>query len=104
MLWCVVSPPWYGVNGSNLGTWELALMIAGPICMVCLGVMLGLSLWQQHKRRLHALHYHCPEPDAPDQPILGGVSLRDMIEMTTSGSGSGKNVTSMYGSLLYCIE
>ncbi|GLH00172.1 Raf homolog serine/threonine-protein kinase Raf [Gryllus bimaculatus] len=27
--------------------------------------------------------------EAPDHPILGGVSLRDMIEMTTSGSGSG---------------
>uniref|UniRef100_A0A1B6EC83 Serine/threonine-protein kinase receptor n=1 Tax=Clastoptera arizonana TaxID=38151 RepID=A0A1B6EC83_9HEMI len=84
-----VSPAWYDVAGSNLGTWELALIIAGPICMICLGVMLGLSLWQQHKRRLHSLHYRCPEPDAPDQPILGGVCLRDMIEMTTSGSGSG---------------
>lgn len=82
-------PPWYGVPVNGLGTWELAVMIAGPICMVCLGVMLGVSVWQQHKRRLHALHYHCPEPDAPDQPILGAVTLRDMIEMTTSGSGSG---------------
>ncbi|XP_075229222.1 TGF-beta receptor type-1 babo isoform X2 [Lycorma delicatula] len=71
----------------HLGMWELVVIIAGPIFMICVFVFVGLTLWQHQKRRLR---YSCPpEPDAPDQPILGAVSLRDMIEMTTSGSGSG---------------
>lgn len=46
--------------------------------------------------------------EAPDHPILNGVSLRHMIEMTTSGSGSGtkllsftlffSNIISLFGS------
>uniref|UniRef100_A0A1B6IBK3 Serine/threonine-protein kinase receptor n=1 Tax=Homalodisca liturata TaxID=320908 RepID=A0A1B6IBK3_9HEMI len=80
--------PWIAMSGSSLGTWELALMIAGPICMLCLAVMLGLSLWTQHRKQRNPYPYP-PDVDGPDQPILGAVSLRDMIEMTTSGSGSG---------------
>ncbi|KAL1130513.1 hypothetical protein AAG570_011759 [Ranatra chinensis] len=77
--------PWSAESG--LSSWELALLIAGPICMVCLAVMFGLSMWGNGNRP----RYRCPESptDAPDQPILGAVSLRDMIDMTTSGSGSG---------------
>lgn len=45
-----------------------------------------------HKKR--GLHHHLRHGDdsieAPDHPILNkGVSLKHMIEMTTSGSGSG---------------
>lgn len=39
------------------------------------------------------MHHHvglCEDSiEAPDHPILNGVSLKHMIEMTTSGSGSG---------------
>lgn len=71
---------------SNFGTWEIALFIAGPICLACVIIMCGMNFWNHHKRT----RYHCPEAaDGPEQPILGGVSLRDMIDMTTSGSGSG---------------
>lgn len=50
--------------------------------------MMGVLFWGHRKRG----RYHCPEaPDGPEQPILNAVSLRDMIDMTTSGSGSGKN-------------
>jgi TGF-beta receptor type-1 len=75
-----------------LGTWELALVIASPIVIVCIIVTVAYSLWQQRCRRKHQLPYRSEDSiEAPDHPILGGVSLRDMIEMTTSGSGSGKN-------------
>jgi hypothetical protein len=54
--------------------------------------MVFCSLWHQHRRRQHQLPYRSEDSiEAPDHPILGGVSLRDMIEMTTSGSGSGEN-------------
>lgn len=78
------------MGGDTFGTWQLALMIAGPICVLCLLVMIGLSLWTQHRMPRDPYPYP-PETDGPDQPILGAVSLRDMIEMTTSGSGSGNS-------------
>ncbi|PSN57947.1 TGF-beta receptor type-1 [Blattella germanica] len=65
------------------------MAIAVPIGFVCVMVVVVYNIWQ-HRKRQHQLHYH-PEDsiEAPHHPILGGVSLRDMIEMTTSGSGSG---------------
>ncbi|RZF48115.1 hypothetical protein LSTR_LSTR002181 [Laodelphax striatellus] len=83
-----VAPAW---STSQLGTWELVCLIAGPIVLICVVMVVGLSMCQQQRRRTRIPHspFPCQEADAPDQPILGGVSLRDMIEMTTSGSGSG---------------
>ncbi|CAB0001984.1 unnamed protein product [Nesidiocoris tenuis] len=72
----------------SLSTWELAGAIAIPIGMICMVIMVALTLWGQHKRSRS--RYHCPESmDDPHQHILPNVSLRDMIDMTTSGSGSG---------------
>uniref|UniRef100_A0A0A9Z9V2 Serine/threonine-protein kinase receptor n=1 Tax=Lygus hesperus TaxID=30085 RepID=A0A0A9Z9V2_LYGHE len=72
----------------TLSTWELAGAIAIPIGMICMVIMVALTLWGQHKRSRS--RYHCPESlDDPHQSILANVSLRDMIDMTTSGSGSG---------------
>lgn len=89
--WLVEENP-QGQGTISLGTWELALTIAGPIVIVCIFVMVVYSLWHQHRRRQHQLPYRSEDSiEAPDHPILGGVSLRDMIEMTTSGSGSGEN-------------
>ncbi|XP_039287506.1 TGF-beta receptor type-1, partial [Nilaparvata lugens] len=85
-----VTPPW---STSELGTWELVVLIAGPIVLICVAMLVGLSMWGGRGRGgrggIPHSHFPCPEADAPDQPILSGVSLRDMIEMTTSGSGSG---------------
>ncbi|XP_026678608.1 TGF-beta receptor type-1 [Diaphorina citri] len=88
--------PWLIPSGS-LGTWELAMLIAGPIGMICLAFMLGVSFWSQHKKKLLSHSRFRCEPggeDAADQPILGPSppSLNEMIrdnQMTTSGSGSG---------------
>lgn len=42
--------------------------------------------------------------DAPDHPILGASCIRDMIEMTTSGSGSGKTHSKIYSSLTITVQ
>ncbi|KAJ8877812.1 hypothetical protein PR048_022270, partial [Dryococelus australis] len=69
------------------------LMIMLYVVIALGGLMLAAVLIMLYRKRIQssrALH-GCAEDsiDAPDHPILGGVSLRDMIEMTTSGSGSG---------------
>lgn len=42
-------------------------------------------------RKRPARHFPDDSMEAPDRPILGGVTIRDMLEMTTSGSGSGRS-------------
>ncbi|KAJ4431881.1 TGF-beta receptor type-1, partial [Periplaneta americana] len=79
-----------GKGTVSLGTWELAMVIALPIVILSVIVTIAYSIWQKRRRSRHQLPYRSEDSiEAPDHPILGGVSLRDMIEMTTSGSGSG---------------
>ncbi|XP_025414951.1 TGF-beta receptor type-1 isoform X2 [Sipha flava] len=80
-----------GHKTKRLGTWELAIIIAGPIGVVCLVVMLIMNFWVESNKRHNIRYLRTPRNIAADQqPILAAaVSLRDMIEMTTSGSGSG---------------
>ncbi|XP_044020054.1 TGF-beta receptor type-1 isoform X3 [Aphidius gifuensis] len=67
-------------------TWKVALTIALPICGICIVVMI---IYHVHlSRQRPARHFPDDSMEAPDQPILGGVTIRDMLEMTTSGSGS----------------
>lgn len=75
-----------------MGTWQLAIIIAGPIAVVCLVVMLIMNFLTSSNKRHNIRYLPTPRTIAADQqPILtAAVSLRDMIEMTTSGSGSGK--------------
>lgn len=79
-----------------LGTWQLVLVIVVPTLVVCVLVMAVYSLWQQRR----ATHTHLTHVDdsieAPDHPILSGVSIKIMLEMTTSGSGSGKLFRSVF--------
>lgn len=71
------------------GTFEIAGAIAGPIVVLCL-LTLAYFYFYQNKRNVHRHVGLCEDSiEAPDHPILNGVSLRHMIEMTTSGSGSG---------------
>ncbi|XP_069692681.1 TGF-beta receptor type-1 isoform X1 [Periplaneta americana] len=79
-----------GKGTVSLGTWELAVVIALPIVILSVIVTIAYNIWQKRRRSRHQLPYRSEDSiEAPDHPILGGVSLRDMIEMTTSGSGSG---------------
>ncbi|VVC30094.1 Ser/Thr protein kinase, TGFB receptor,Serine/threonine-protein kinase, active [Cinara cedri] len=75
----------------RLGKWELVVIIAGPIGVVCIVVMLIMNFWAGSIKRHNIRYLPTPRNMAADQqPILtAAVSLRDMIEMTTSGSGSG---------------
>ncbi|XP_018058602.1 PREDICTED: TGF-beta receptor type-1 isoform X2 [Atta colombica] len=68
-------------------TWKMALTIAVPICAICVVVMAIYHIHMTKKRP--ARHFPDDSLEAPDRPILGGVTIRDMLEMTTSGSGSG---------------
>ncbi|XP_011264014.1 TGF-beta receptor type-1 isoform X1 [Camponotus floridanus] len=67
-------------------TWKMALTIALPICAICVIVMVIYHIHMTKKRP--ARHFPDDSLEAPDRPILGGVTIRDMLEMTTSGSGS----------------
>lgn len=77
--------------GSNLGTLEIALLTILPILLICIIILTVLYLRKKNKRGMHhQLGLGEDSIEAPDHPILnGGVSLKHMIEMTTSGSGSG---------------
>lgn len=78
------------------GTWETALIIGIPLAVGIVLVMILLSVRHQKRRRMINRRVVDMEHnmDSADIPILGhnGVGaacLRDIIEMTTSGSGSG---------------
>ncbi|XP_046443020.1 TGF-beta receptor type-1-like isoform X3 [Daphnia pulex] len=82
---------WFG-----FGKWELALLIGIPIAVGILFVMILFSVRHQRRRRMINRRMVDMEHnmDSADIPILGhnGVGaacLRDIIDMTTSGSGSG---------------
>lgn len=77
--------------GSNFGTWEIASLIIIPFLILCLIIIGALYFRKKNKKGMHhQLGIGEDSIEAPDHPILnGGVSLKHMIEMTTSGSGSG---------------
>jgi len=81
------------VNFFGLGTWELVLIIAAPLAVSCCVLMIVLSVRHQKRRFNRRMDDTEHNMDSADVPILGngvvGPCLRDMIDMTTSGSGSG---------------
>ncbi|EEB19611.1 SAX, putative [Pediculus humanus corporis] len=74
--------------GANLTSVEVALAVALPIAIICFVVVVAYTLCGRRKRVHTGLRVD-ESVDDPDHPILGVNSIRDMIEMTTSGSGSG---------------
>lgn len=74
-------------DSSTLGPVELVLLIGGPICVFSIAFMIGISMWHQKQR----LRRYRSEVEATiecgDQPY--GQTLKDLMEITTSGSGSG---------------
>ncbi|KAK2723963.1 TGF-beta receptor type-1-like isoform X2 [Artemia franciscana] len=72
-------------------TGELILLIAGPIGLICIIGLLALTFYQQRQRlgiTKFPLDIECP--DDQSVPILQQVdNLRDLIDLTNSGSGSG---------------
>ncbi|XP_076664892.1 TGF-beta receptor type-1 babo isoform X2 [Andrena cerasifolii] len=76
-----------GGDDATWVTWKMALTIAMPICAICVVVMVIYHIYMT--RRRPRTSFQDDSLEAPDRPILGGVTIRDMLEMTTSGSGSG---------------
>ncbi|XP_015185354.1 PREDICTED: TGF-beta receptor type-1 isoform X3 [Polistes dominula] len=76
------------LNGDDASwvTWKTTLMIALPIGLIVLIVMIIYHVYAS--KRSSVRHFPDDSMEAPDRPILGGVTIRDMLEMTTSGSGS----------------
>ncbi|XP_065370609.1 TGF-beta receptor type-1 isoform X2 [Calliphora vicina] len=70
----------------SINTWVLVAIIFGVTLAVCLSVFLTWCYWQKRKQGSRARPF-APEDSVYD-PILNGNTLQDIIEMTTSGSGS----------------
>ncbi|XP_014203288.1 TGF-beta receptor type-1 isoform X4 [Copidosoma floridanum] len=77
-----------GGHGATWETWRMALTIAMPVCVVCIVVMIVYNV-RASRRRPAGRHFPDDSLEAPDRPILDGVTIKDMLELTTSGSGSG---------------
>ena len=75
----------------HLGTWQLVLLITLPVLLGVLVATLFIYYFQNYRNRPSRYH----EPIKTSEPLsdLNSTStLRDMLmEMTTSGSGSGKS-------------
>ncbi|XP_037808125.1 TGF-beta receptor type-1 isoform X3 [Lucilia sericata] len=70
----------------SINTWVLVAIIFGVTLAACLSVFLSWCYWQKRKQGSRARPF-APEDSVYD-PILNGNTLQDIIEMTTSGSGS----------------
>ncbi|XP_055379390.1 TGF-beta receptor type-1 isoform X1 [Condylostylus longicornis] len=69
-----------------LTTWHLVFIIFGATFFLCLIIFTMYWYIQKRKRMLTARPY--PQEDSVCDPILNGNTIQDIIEMTTSGSGS----------------
>ncbi|CAL1295124.1 unnamed protein product [Larinioides sclopetarius] len=74
---------------TRLGTLELAFVVAAPICALCIAGVIMWGIWQlkQKHRRYQVDSENSLESCEPMLPP--DHSIKDMIDMTTSGSGSG---------------
>jgi TGF-beta receptor type-1 len=77
----------------SLGNIETALIIATPICLVMFICMIIVSIWQKRKP-VKAPYLRDPEDSiASRNPLIpgqiSGQTLKDLLDNTTSGSGSG---------------
>uniref|UniRef100_A0A1A9W2G1 receptor protein serine/threonine kinase n=1 Tax=Glossina brevipalpis TaxID=37001 RepID=A0A1A9W2G1_9MUSC len=70
----------------TLKTWVLVVIIFGVTLVGCLLVFLVWCYWQKRKQGTRGRPF-APEDSVYD-PILNGNTLQDIIEMTSSGSGS----------------
>lgn len=89
-----------------LGPVALAAVIAGPVCVLCLLLVLAFYVCHSHRglglgaggagAHHHHHHHRVPNEEDPsmDHPFITvGTTLKDLIyDMTTSGSGSGRGL------------
>ncbi|KAK7881522.1 hypothetical protein WMY93_029931 [Mugilogobius chulae] len=83
------------VKTPPLGPVALAAVIAGPVCVLCLLLVVAFYVCHSHRGAggAGAHHHRVPNEEDPhmDHPFITvGTTLKDLIyDMTTSGSGSG---------------
>lgn len=65
----------------------VCIIIAGTV-VFCTIILLTYYIFQRHKRNSDGRQYM--QEDSVCDPILNANTIQDMIEMTTSGSGSGE--------------
>lgn len=73
---------------SELTTWELISIIFGGTLLLCV-VILSSYCFTQRRKRGSGMRQFIQSEDSGNDPILTGNTIQDIIEMTTSGSGSG---------------
>lgn len=85
-----LEPPPEGSGWSQL---ELAAVILVPLCLVCLGVVLGMCALQNLRCNHIKAHKQDPEEPLDDQTLVSSDKcLKELIyDMSTSGSGSGES-------------
>ncbi|XP_070569470.1 TGF-beta receptor type-1-like isoform X2 [Ptychodera flava] len=73
----------------SFGSVELAAVIAGPICFICLMLMITLCVWQTRIRQ--PIRLPIDSSSDVENPLMpAGQSLKEiMMDLSTSGSGSG---------------
>ncbi|XP_075165392.1 TGF-beta receptor type-1-like isoform X2 [Haematobia irritans] len=71
----------------TINSWVLVAIIFGATLIACLLVFLSWCFYQKRKQGTSRARPFAPEDSVYD-PILTGNTLQDIIEMTTSGSGS----------------
>lgn len=64
-------------------------MIFGATLLFCLVTLSSYWYVQRRKRGGSGMRPFLPSEDSVCDPILNGNTIQDIIEMTTSGSGSG---------------
>jgi len=75
----------------------MAMLIAGPIFVICVIVLMVVYyMWQKKNREKHFQTLKTPlmEKYMLSHPEMEstGPCIKDLIEMTTSGSGSGMKI------------
>lgn len=86
-----------------LGPVAIAAVIAGPVCVLCLLLVVAFYVCHNHRGlgaggagAHHHHHHRVPNEEDPsmDHPFITvGTTLKDLIyDMTTSGSGSGTSL------------
>ena len=78
---------------------QLSVVILVPSCLLCVGVLLGVFAVQGHYCAYSRALKRDPEEPLDDQMIMSADKcLQDLIyDMSTSGSGSGKRVSTGQG-------
>ncbi|XP_055916513.1 TGF-beta receptor type-1 isoform X3 [Eupeodes corollae] len=70
----------------SISTWQLVFVIFGATLLACLSIFLTWCFYQKRKRSASRRPFAVE--DSVYDPILNGNTIQDIIEMTTSGSGS----------------